>query len=76
MKKNRPIHSIQRGYVEASIWQNETDKGPMYNVTFIRKYKDGEELKKSSSFGMGDLLRLSRVALLADDFVYEQIRKK
>jgi hypothetical protein len=48
----------------------------MYNVTFIRKYKDGEEIKKSTSFGMGDLLRLSRVALLADDFIHEQIRKK
>ena len=76
MEKKRPIQTIRRGYVEAAIWQNKTDNGPMYNVTFSRTYKDGEELKNSSSFGIGDLFRVARLALLADDYIHQQHNKE
>ena len=73
MSKKRPIQTIRRGFVEAAIWKNDTEKGSMFNVTFSRTYKDGEELKNSSSFGIGDLYRVARIALLADDFIHRQL---
>lgn len=73
MEKKRPIHTIKRGYVEAAIWKNDTDKGAMYNVTFSRTYKDGEDLKNASSFGIGDLFRVARLALLSDDYIHQQM---
>jgi hypothetical protein len=36
--------------------------GAFYNVTFAKHYKDGDEWKTSQSFGMGELLELSKVA--------------
>ena len=76
MEKKRPFQTIRRGYVEAAIWKNDTDKGSMFNVTFSRTYKDGKDLKSSSSFGIGDLYRVARIALLADDFIYQQLSKE
>lgn len=76
MTKKRPIHTIRRGYVEAAIWKNETDNGAMYNVTLSRSYKDGDELKNSSSFGVGDLFRVARLALLADDWIHQQLNSE
>ena len=63
MEKTKPLHHIRYGSVEASIWENLTQGGgAFYNVTFEKHYKDGNEWKSSQSFGMGDLLELSKVA--------------
>ena len=63
MDKVKPLHHIRYGNVEASIWENITQGGgAFYNVTFAKHYKDGDEWKTSQSFGMGDLLELSKVA--------------
>lgn len=52
---NRPVHTIRHRSIKASIWRNDTDKGPVYNVTIVRGYKDGEEWKDSHSFSYNDL---------------------
>jgi hypothetical protein len=63
MDKVKPLHHIRYGNVESSIWENPTQGGgAFYNVTFAKHYKDGDEWKTSQSFGMGDLLELSKVA--------------
>ena len=31
---NKPVHAIRHGAISASIWKQDTEKGPMYNVTF------------------------------------------
>jgi hypothetical protein len=51
----KPIHEIRLGRIKAAIWQNETDKGFRYNVTFGRLFKDGETWKQTESFGRDDL---------------------
>src|SRR5271169_2041421 len=53
---NQPIHKIRHGAISASIWRQETEKGPMFNVSFQRSYKDAEEWKSSTSFGAQNLL--------------------
>lgn len=70
MTKKKPIQTIRRGSIEAAIWENKGEHGVAYNVTFSRSYKDGEEPKKSTSFGQRDLLAVGRLADLAEECIF------
>ena len=35
---NKPLHTIRNGTISASIWRQDTEKGPMFNVTFQRMW--------------------------------------
>ena len=61
---NKPAHEIRINGLRATIWKNETEKGPRYNTTFERSYKDtaDEQWKKSDSYGFQDLLLLAYMA--------------
>jgi hypothetical protein len=61
--KNAPIHHIRAGALSASIWLQDTAKGPMYNVTFQRSYREGADWKTSNSFGRDQLLVLSHISI-------------
>jgi hypothetical protein len=71
---NPPIHKIRHGTISASIWRSETEKGPMFNVTFERAYKDGEKWKSSTSFGAQNLLVLSLIATRAFEWISDQTK--
>ncbi len=68
----KPVYEIRVGGIRASIWRNDTDKGPRYNTTFDRSYRDGEEWKTSDSFGRDDLLTLGFVAQESLRWIVEQ----
>lgn len=70
----QPAHKIRHGAVSASIWLQETDKGPIFNVTFQRSYKEGEDWKNSNSFGKQNLLVLSLIAARAFEWISSQPR--
>ncbi len=72
---SQPIHKIRHGAVSASIWQQETVKGPMFNVTFQRAYKDGDAWKNSGSFGRRDLLVVALIAARAFEWIGSQSLK-
>jgi len=72
---SQPVHQIRHGAVTASIWQQETDKGPMFNVTFQRAYKDGDEWKHSGSFGRKDLLVVGFTATRAFEWIADRPQK-
>lgn len=74
--ENQPVHQIRHGAVSASIWQQDTEKGPMFNVTFQRAYKDGEAWKNSTSFGRQNLLVVSLIAARAFEWIGAQQRRK
>ena len=68
--KNPPVAKVRVGLITGSIWKNKTDKGNFYNVTFERRYKDGEgNWKSSHSYTRDDLLVLAKLA----DWVFEWI---
>ena len=71
-KQNKPAHEIRLNGIRATIWKNDTDKGPRFNTTFERSYRDGEEWKTSDSFGRDDLLTLGFVATEALRWILEQ----
>jgi hypothetical protein len=70
-----PVHKIRHGNVSASIWQQETENGAMYNVTFQRSYKEGEAWKNSTSFGRNNLLVVSLIAARAFEWIGKQPRQ-
>ncbi len=72
MEKKKPVHEIRLGKVRAAVWENDTEGGIRYGVTFSRLYKDGEQWRDSSSFGRQELLLLAKVADLAHTFLHQQ----
>jgi hypothetical protein len=71
MTNQKPAHEIRLGAVKATIWANETTGGTRHNVTVCRLYKDGDEWKRTESFGRDDLLVVAKVADLAHSWIYE-----
>ena len=72
MANPKPVAEVRIGRVKATVWANETKEGrTRYNVTFSRLYKDGEEWKRTQSFGRNDLLVLAKVADPAHSRIFE-----
>jgi hypothetical protein len=71
---NKPVHTLRHGSISASVWRQDTDKGPMFNVTFQRSYKQGDAWKNSASFGRNNLLLLSLLAMRAFEWIAGQAR--
>ena len=69
---NKPAHEVRLNGIRATIWKNETEKGPRFNTTFERSYRDGEEWKTTDSFGRDDLLTLGFVATEALRWISQQ----
>ena len=69
---NQPVHKIRYGALSASIWRQDNEKGPMFNISFQRSYKDGDEWKTSTSFGKHDLLPLGLMATRAFEWIAAQ----
>lgn len=71
-----PAHTVRYGKLKGTIWRNNVDQGnasgPMYNVTFNRSYRDGEEWKDASSFGFDDLLLLAKIANDCHTWIHQQ----
>lgn len=71
--KPKPVHGFRLGKCRAAVWDNTTDKGARYNVTFSKLYldKDGK-WRDTSSFGRGDLLLLAELARQTASFLYQK----
>jgi hypothetical protein len=71
MDNSKPVAKLRLGRISAAIWKNDTDKGSLFNVSFQRTYKEGEEFKNSQSFGRDDLLVLAKLADQAHTKIHE-----
>lgn len=70
--KKKPDARISVGLQNASIWKNESGGRAFYNVTFDRRYRNGQgEWKSTDSYGADDLLALAKLADLAHTKVLE-----
>ena len=71
-KANPPVHKVRVGLITAAIWENATEKGTFYNVTFERRYKDSEgNWHSTQSYDTFDLLNLAKAADLAHTKILE-----
>jgi len=73
--ENRPVHEIRHRNIRATIWRNDTTKGPMYNVTVSRSYRDGDRWKDSNSFAFDDLMNLAKALYDAHSAISNQIAR-
>ena len=69
--RNQPVHEVRLGGIKAAIWQNQTEAGVRYNVTFERLYHQEGEWRSTTSFGRDDLLLLGKVADRAHSWIIE-----
>jgi hypothetical protein len=72
MNAQKPVHEIRLGSIKAAIWANDTQNGRRFNVTVCRLYKDGDEWKRTDSFGRDDLPLVAKVVDMAHTFIFEQ----
>ena len=70
MAKNQPVHEEKLGRMKAVVWENQGPNGSIFNVTFSRLYKDGDDWKESQSFGRDDCLVLARLAEIVAVWIY------
>ena len=71
MANPKPVAEVRIGRVKAAIWSNEAEGRMRHNGTFSRLYKDGDEWKRTQSFGRNDLLVLAKVADQAHSRIFE-----
>ncbi len=70
---NPPEKVFRIGYVSASVFGHEieTDEGPITirSVNVQKRYKDGDDVKYTSSFNLAELPQAVRVLQLAQGYV-------
>ncbi len=72
-KRNTPLERLRDGNIKASVWENERENGAQHSVTFSRSYQDNEgQHRDTQSFGLNDLLKLSRLAEKSYDAIQER----
>ena len=78
--KQKPVHVVKLGLVEAAIWKNGTAGKPFYNVTVSRRYSTedtGQPVWRSTeSFGRDDLLLAAKALDLAHSWVCERTSRR
>ncbi|MCF8467281.1 MAG: hypothetical protein K9G33_07745 [Sneathiella sp.] len=73
---NPPRDVLRDGNLKASVWRNESEKGPFYSVNLSRVYRDDQgDLRDSQSFATGDLLRVAELARKTYDRTQELRRE-
>lgn len=76
IERNKPIHKIKIGCVQAAVWSNQGPNGPWFSTTFSRIYRDGEEWKQSGNFNRDDLLVVAKLADQAHSWIVENQKKE
>lgn len=57
--KKKPIKKYRASLLNLSVWENETDEGPIYSYSFQKSYKDLDgEWKHTQNLGISDLPKL------------------
>ena len=60
--KSKPVEKFTCSSITASVWQNDGEKGPFYNVTITCSYKTTDGTwKHADSFSLNDLEAVSVV---------------
>jgi hypothetical protein len=73
---NVPVHTIRHRALKASIWRNDTDKGPMYKTTVVRSYKEGNEWRDTHSFVFDELPAVAKLFFDAHSWIAEQLAEE
>lgn len=70
MNNQQPAQTLRDGRLKATIWRNDSEKGPFFSVQFSRGYKDqNDQWQDTDSFSGTELLRVSHLATKAYDAI-------
>ena len=74
---NKPIETLRDSRLKASIWENESEKGPYYTVSLAKIYEDKDgHLQETQSFYASELLRVAELAREAHGVVRDLKRER
>lgn len=74
---NKPIETLRDSRLKASIWENESEKGPYYTVSLAKIYEDKDgQLQETQSFSASELLRVAELAREAHGVVRDLKRER
>lgn len=74
--ENRPVHTVRHGRIKATVWLNQTQRGPMHNVTLTRSYQDEEgNWHDTQSFGFDELMTVAKAVFDAHTFISNERAK-
>jgi len=74
--ENRPVHTVRHGRIKATVWLNQTQRGPMHNVTLTRSYQDDEgNWHDTQSFGFDELMTVAKAVFDAHTFISNERAK-
>lgn len=69
-QSKRPATTLRCGNIKATIWEDDSEKGPFFATTFSRPFKDqAGAWRNGSSFGVNDLEALMNVAFEAREWI-------
>jgi hypothetical protein len=75
-KKNEPVHRVSRGSIEAAVWENASNGRTWHNVQIYRRYKtDGGEFREANTYALADLVQVSKVAELAEQWITSRLEE-
>lgn len=73
MANSKPEKVFRIGYVSASVFSNEVEhdgvKRTIRSVNVQKSYKDGDDVKYTSSFSLAELPQAVRVLQMAQEYV-------
>lgn len=73
-EKNRPAFEKRLGAIRVAIWANTSPANETWwNVSIVRRYRDGEEWKEANTFnGLADLALVKEGVALAAAWIHAQ----
>jgi hypothetical protein len=72
---NKPVYSIRKHSLKATIWRNQSRNGPIFNVVLSRTFKSDEEFRDTTSLGFDDLANAAKLLLDAESWITNRIQR-
>ena len=73
-ENEKPIKRFRRGGVEAAIWKQQTEDRLSFTVQLNKRFRDkAGEYRNTTVFLGADMLKVERVAELADNWIHDQL---
>ena len=73
-KKQRPVFETRYGRLKVTVWRQESDKGPWFNVVLSRSYKDeAGNWQTANGFGLRDLLEVGKLCTEAHSWIHREL---
>lgn len=67
----KPLQEFRLGRIVAAVWKNTSEQGDWHSVRISRLYREGDEWRRSDSFGRDDLPLVAKVADQAHGWIYQ-----